>query len=114
MHVQQYAARPRLGIFKRGPLGNGNAVAFRQSLESLRKRQPIDLLHEAENVALGIAPEAFVKLVRLVDVEGRSLLLMKRAEADVTSGAPKRLRRTYSPTTFTISTAAFTCSGNSI
>ena len=43
-------------------------------------------MHELEDVAADAAAEAFVELARLVDVEGRSLFLMERAQAQVAAG----------------------------
>ncbi len=85
----KHAAQLRFGGRELRPLGHGDAVAFGERLKSLRKRQSFDLLHKVDQVAFGVAAEALVKLARLVDVERRSFLLVKRAQSRVTSGSSR-------------------------
>ncbi len=72
-----------------------HAVALAERLDRLRKAQPLLLLHEAEHVPPGLAPEAVIELLPRIHRERRRALLVERAQPrePVTGAAQVRIRR---------------------
>src|SRR5262249_6448552 len=67
----------------RAGLGDRDAGALREEPRGLEELDPLAHHHELERVAARAAAEAVEELLRLVDVEGRGLLVVERAEAAV-------------------------------
>ena len=83
MHLAQNGACFRPVVSGGGLLRQFDAVLLGQFFERLPEREPLDIHHETEDVAFGVAAEAFVELMVGIDREGRGLLVMERAEAGI-------------------------------
>ncbi len=77
----------RRGVFV--PDRHGNALALSEHLQGFEKRDALDVLHKGEHVALGVAAEALVKLMILVNVKGGCLFRVKGTETQPGLPPPK-------------------------
>jgi len=75
------------GIFALSRLYDLDTGLVRKLTNRFGERETLHFLHETDGVARGFAPEAVVEAPLVVHVETRRFLLVKRAEADVTSPA---------------------------
>src|SRR5581483_3221449 len=83
VHVEQDAAKLRIARFGGRVvllLRQRDAELLRDQANGLRKRDVLDLLHEGEDVARGVAPAAVEELARGVHRKRRRLLVVEGAE----------------------------------
>ena len=93
VHGKKRTAQPRVFIRILRALRHGNAIAFGEALERFVKADAFDLHHELQHVAAGLATEAVIKLLALVNVERRALFLMERTQPQIAIAAGLAQRR---------------------
>jgi hypothetical protein len=73
------------------PVVNRHTCNLTEDSRGSQEINPLNLLDEGEDVAAGATPETVDQLLFRVDIEARSPLPMKRAEADKLGPSPSKL-----------------------
>ena len=85
MNLVERGAVPRLGVVSliADPLAQGHPRLLGHAAQRLRESEVLDQHHKVEYVAARLAAKTVEDLFPRMDREGRSFLLVKRAEAQV-------------------------------